>query len=263
MSVELIIPAIAGWLAGWLINYLADMLPFALRLNRPMCQNAACKTPFSWRDYLLFRNCRKCGRKRGLRTYAVQTLTVIAAIYLWLSPPQELGFDLGFGLLAYLLVVIIIDLEHRWILRPLSITGLLLGSWAGMVTHGWQSTLIGAAAGFGMMFLLYLLGKLFSRLRARRLDSEQENGEETLGSGDVTLAIILGLILGWPLIWFGLLLGTLIAGIISLFIIIGLLVTRNYKKRALTVFIPYGACFILGAVVLIYLPNWIVVLVPK
>ena len=121
--------------------------------------------------------------------------------------------------------------------------------------------LIGGAAGFAILGIFYLFGKLFVRLRLRR-HGTLADGEEALGSGDVTLAIILGLMLGWPLIWFGILLGVLLAGAVSLSIILILLITKRYGKNAFMVFIPLGPGFILVALLLVYFPYVIAALLP-
>ncbi len=254
------IPVLTGLALGWLINYLADVLPHTLRLGRPLCLNPECRAAFHWTDYLLLRRCPKCARGRSLRTYLLLILTAAISIYIWLSPPRQLGFSLGSVVLTYLLLVAVIDLEHRLILRPLSIAGLILAALVGIYVRGWQSTLLGGAAGFGIMYLFYLLGVLFTRWRAQRMLRARRLGkadsEEALGSGDVTLATILGLLLGWPLIWFGLLLGILFSGVIGLIIILALLLTRRYKTHAFNVFIPYGPFFILSTFLLIYFPMW-------
>jgi len=273
MDVWIFIPVFLGLLAGGLINYLADVLPHTLdnecsaRLGRPLCLNPDCKAAFRWTDYLLLRRWRsirchpKCRRGRSLRTYATLVLAAALSVFIWFSPPHTLGYALGLLVLTYLLLVAVIDLEHRLILRPLSIAGLMLAAAAGLYVRGWLSTLIGGAAGFAIMFALYLFGRLFARWRARRLG--KTDNEEALGSGDVTLATILGLLLGWPLIWYGLLLGILFSGIIGLVIILALLLTRRYKTQAFNVFIPYGPFFILSTFLLIYAPMWMSSLVQK
>jgi len=268
MELSLLIPIFLGLLAGGLINYLADVLPHTLHFSttngfaRPLCLNPDCKAAFRWTDTLLLRRCPKCGRGRSLRTYATLVLAEALSLFIWFSPPHTLGYALGLVVLTYLLLVTVIDLEHRLILRPLSLAGLILAALAGIYVRGWQSTLIGGMAGFGIMFVFYLFGRLFTRWRLRRLGKVNDN-EEALGSGDVTLATILGLLLGWPLIWFGLLLGILFSGAIGLIIILVLLLTRRYKTQALNVFIPYGPFFILSTFLLIYAPMWMSSLVQK
>jgi leader peptidase (prepilin peptidase)/N-methyltransferase len=257
MSVFVIIPLLVGLLAALAVNYLADVLPLTLRLSRPVCSNPDCRKPYIWRDYLLLRRCRHCSQARRARIYVVLLLCLGSSLSLWLSAPAKLGYWLSLIVLTYLYVVALIDLEQRLVLRPLSIAGLILTALTGYLQHGWLATLIGGLAGFSIMYLFYLFGKLFTRLRARRLGQDPKDAEEALGSGDVTLAAILGLFLGWPLIWYGLLLGVLFAGAISLLIVLVLLFARKYNQQALMVFIPFGPAFVLSTILLAYLPNWI------
>jgi leader peptidase (prepilin peptidase) / N-methyltransferase len=262
MTYLILFPFLMGIVAAFLINYLADVLPISLRLSRPICSNLDCQKPLTWTGYLLLRKCSYCGKSRAVRPFAVLLLCIISAIYLWFSHPAKLGFALSLIVLVYFYVVALIDLEHRLVLRPLSLAGLVLTVLTGLVLHGWLATLIGGLAGFAIMYLFYLFGKLFTRLRARRLAQDPKDAEEALGSGDVTLATILGLFMGWPLVWFGLLLGVLFAGLISLVVILALVIGRKYRQQALMVFIPFGPAFILSTILLVYLPDWIRLLQP-
>lgn len=262
MTVELIIPVLSGWLAGLLVNYLSDVLPKTRRLSQPLCPH--CSTPGHWADYWLLRDCPSCKYRRSGRTWIVQIFFVLFAVYIWINPPRNLGFWLGLFLLTYLAVVLVIDLEHRLILHPVSIIGTFLGLGSGIFLHGLKPTLIGGLAGFGIMFIFYLFGVLFTRFRARRMraSGQVSDNEEALGFGDVNLAGIMGLVLGWPLIWFGLLLGILAGGLVSLLIIIVMLISGRYKQKAMMVFIPYGPYFIMSTLFLLYIPNWISTKVP-
>jgi len=259
----MLVPLLCGLLAGVVVNYLADVLPSTLRLSWPVCANPDCQKPFTRTDYLLFRRCSHCSKPRSWRNYVVLLACLVSALGLWFSFPPRWGYALSLVVLIYLYTVALIDLEHRLILRPLSITGLILTTTSGTILHGWISTLIGGLAGFAIMYFFYLFGKLFNRLRARRLGLDPKGMEEALGSGDVTLAAILGLLLGWPLIWFGLLLGVLLGGLISLVIIgIMLFVQRKRKEQALMTFFPLGPAYIFSAIGLIYFPNWISSVLP-
>ncbi|HBG74512.1 MAG: hypothetical protein A2X25_10795 [Chloroflexi bacterium GWB2_49_20] len=260
MDFSLIFPVLLGLLAGYLINYLADVLPDDLKLTRPACKNPACQANLHWKDYLLFRRCPQCQKAPSPRVYLVILICVAFTLYIWMSPPAGLGFWYGYVIFVYLFLVALIDFETRLVLRPLSLIGLVLFLLAGLHVRSWQETLLGAAAGFGIMFFFYLVGILFSRIRNKRLGSAQD-GEEALGSGDVTLATLLGLLLGWPLIWFNLLMGILLAGVFSLLLILGLIITRKY--RSMMVFIAYGPFFILSALFLLYFPNWISAILPE
>jgi leader peptidase (prepilin peptidase)/N-methyltransferase len=262
MTFGFLTPLLAGWLSGWVVNYLADTLPITRRLSRPTCTQ--CGDEYPWGIYLFFGPCPKCGHRRGLRPWVVQFVMLAASLYTWLYP-RPMGYWLGIVLIDYFAVVFVIDLEHRLILHPTSLVGAALGLGIGTLVNGLAPTLIGGLAGFTIMLLLYLLGVLFSKFRARQLRSRgaQVDDEEALGAGDVILAGILGFILGWPLIWFGLLLGILLGGLIGVAMLLGLLLSRRYGQQALMVFMPYGPFFITSAFFILFLPNWIVSIVPR
>lgn len=263
MQPNVIIALFAGWVGGLFANYLADVLPHTRRFSQPNCPH--CSAQYSWTDYLLLRACLACGRKRSVRVWLVQIFVTAVSIYIWTSPPKALGYGLGMIVLLYFTMDFIIDAEHRLILHPTSIFGAALGLLAGSLRQGLSSTLIGGLVGFLVMFFFYILGVGFAKLRARKMRAQglDTDDEEALGAGDVILATILGFFLGWPLTWFGLVFGILLGGVISILLVLGLLVTRQYKEKAWMVFIPYGPYFILSAFMLIYLPTWIKAVVPK
>ena len=261
MNVILLIPVILGWLAGLFINYSADVLPSTRRFSQPTCSQ--CGTPFSWVDYLTLHACHSCGEKRSLRTWLVQILTVGSFVYLWLFPSKALGIPLGMIVLIYFGIIIVIDLEHRLILHPTSLFGAILGLIVGTYIHGridgfWLGlgkSLLGGVFGFGVMFVLYQLGTLVARIRARKMQAagQADDEEEALGGGDVYLAGVLGLMLGWPFIWDALLLGVLLGGMFSIVFLMTLLVRRRYSSEALMTFIPYGPYFIISALYKLFL----------
>ncbi len=262
MNFGLVVPLIVGWIGGWVVNYLADTLPSTRRLSSPACAN--CGKPYAIERYLALGPCENCGHRRGLRPWLVQIAMLAVSVYTWFRP-HAMGYALGMLLLTYFAVVIVIDLEHRLILHPTSIVGAVLAAGIGLLVNGIVPTVLGGLAGFGIMLALYYLGVLFSRWRARRLQAagQQADAEEALGAGDVILAGILGLLLGWPLIWFTLLLGILLGGIVGILLLIGMVVRGLYGKQALMVFMPYGPYFVLSAFFILFLPNWIRVVVPK
>lgn len=261
VDATLLIPILLGWVAGLFINYVSDVLPRTRRFTQPACLQ--CGAPFTWAGYLSRRACEKCGRKRSLRTWLVQILTVAAFVYFWLVPSKALGFPLGAVVLIYFGIITVIDLEHRLILHPTSLFGAALGLIVGTLLHsrsdgllvGLGKSLLGGLFGFGIMFLLYQFGALVARFRARKMQAagQAADDEEALGGGDVYLAGVLGLMLGWPFIWNALLLGILLGGMISFLFIVALLVRRRYSSEALMTFIPYGPYFVIGAFYMLFL----------
>jgi prepilin signal peptidase PulO-like enzyme (type II secretory pathway) len=255
----MMIPVLLGILTGYWINYLADVLPDCQRLGIPRCQNQACRAPYSWKDYLLIRRCLNCGQPRRMRAFLVFVLALSSSLYIWFSPPARLGYALGLLILTCLVLIAVVDIEHRLLLRPLSIIGVLLAALAGFALHGWQSTAIGAVLGFSVMLVFYLLGTRVTRWIAEKKGRKPGEAEEALGSGDVTLSAILGLFLGSPLIWLGLLMGGLLLGVTIIPLACILYFKRRSDPHAL-MYIPLGWPFILGAILLVYFSAWITVL---
>lgn len=261
MTISIIIPVFAGWLAGLIINYLSDVLPGTRSFSRPKCLQ--CEQEFSTLEYLLFRSCKN-GHYRSRRTWITQIVSVAASVYIWMVPPEKLGYLLGLVVTVYFGIVFVIDLEHRLILHPTSLFGAVLGFIVGYLAHGLMPTLMGGLSGLGIMLAFYFLGVLFARYRAKRMRTagEEPDDEEALGAGDVILVAILGLMVGWPLIWFGLLVGILLGGAVSLLIVLWLVISRQYGKNALMLFIPYGPYFIISAYLILFLPQWLALIVP-
>jgi leader peptidase (prepilin peptidase)/N-methyltransferase len=253
MDFRLVIPLILGWLSGWLVNYLADVLPTTHKVGRPVCP--ACQTTFGWTETLLFRNCTNCGKQRSLRTFIVQAVMTVVPVLIWIFPSQVLPFSLAFILLVYLVVVLVIDMEHRLILHAVSITGAVLGLGIGIflrsnqsITYGITSTLLGGAAGFGIMLVFYFVGELFVKRMSKKRGLP--SNEVALGFGDVSLSGILGLLLGWRAIIACLFFAILAGGLVSLVIILRMLIARKYK--AFTA-IPYAPFLILSAFYFLFL----------
>jgi prepilin signal peptidase PulO-like enzyme (type II secretory pathway) len=166
-------------------------------------------------------------------------------VLLWIFPRRALPFPLAFGLIIYLAIVMVIDLEHRLVLHPISLFGALLGLGIGIYLHGFLSTLIGGVVGFGIMFLFYYAGQWYVRWMAKRRGMSAD--EVALGFGDVNLSGIMGLLLGWPAIIEGLFFAILVGGVVSLGIILVTLALKRY--RAFTA-IPYAPFLILSAFLL-------------
>ena len=249
-----ILAIIPGWVSGMAVNYLADVLPLRRKLTRPFC--IQCDATQDWLNYLAWpRKCAKCSYPRSLRVWLVEVFYVVASVLMAIYPPHRIGYGLGMLVLAYFGVVVVIDLEYRLIMHPVSIFGAVLGLVVGILRVGWMSALIGGALGFGIMWLLYILGVLIIKLVNRRRG--QAVNDVALGFGDVNLSGVLGLMLGWQLILAGLVLAVLIGGVVSLVVIVVRLARRKYEAFMA---VPYGPFLVLGAVAFIYFSDQLAVL---
>ena len=250
-----ILAIIPGWLFGVVVNYLADVLPLRRRLTKPFC--IQCDTTQNWVNYLIWpRKCPTCGYPRSVRVWVVEVFFIAASMLISQFPPDKLGYWLGMILLAYFGVVVLIDLEYRLIMHPVSIFGGVLGLVVGYLSVGWWRTLLGGVVGFGVMGLVYLLGVLIMKIVQRRRG--QLADDVAFGFGDVNLSGVLGLMLGWPVILVGLVVTVFIAGFVSLIYILLKVITRKYEAFMA---LPYGPFLVLGAVILIYFRDLVLSLI--
>lgn len=230
-----------GWVAGGVINTISDELPARRRLGRPFC--VACGRTLPWERWMLPRVCPQCGRRPGLRTWLVHVYGLLVTI--WIGT-FHLPWAVALVWLLwaiYLAVVVVIDVEHRLILHPVSWAGVVLGGFSGTWLHGIRTTLLGGIGGFLILYIFYGLGEWFMRWMARRRGEAME--EVALGFGDVNLAGVLGLLLGWPGVISGIFLGILLSGGASLILLFSLIIRRSYRpfQQAL----PMGPFLVLGA----------------
>jgi leader peptidase (prepilin peptidase) / N-methyltransferase len=246
---NILIAMTAGCIAGWLVNYFSDVLPTQRRLSKPIC--TYCQAEFNWQDYLLMRPCRNCNHKRAWRTVIVLIAAIIVSVIISFNNPPKLGYWLSLLMLTYFGVVLVIDLEHRLILHPVSVVGAGIALVTGILNNGVVSTVVGGLVGLVIMLAFYLFGMLFARYRARKLGTD--DGEEALGFGDVILAGVLGLMLGWPQIYQALVIAILAGGLVSLAVILVLSAMRRFES--MNVFTAYGPYLILGATLLIFFPQ--------
>ena len=241
---------ILGWIGANLVNYLADVLPNERKITVPKCNR--CGEHLTWKFYILLDSCRHCGAKPYLRHKVVLILGLVFTGLLSQFPLESLGNYGAILWLVYFSVVIVIDLEHRLILHPVSITGAGLGLIFGSVNHGFLNTIMGGAAGFGLMLIFYFLGELFVWFLSKSRGEEIE--EIALGFGDVNLAGVIGLLLGWPGIIAGIILAILIGGVVSGgFLVLQVLRKKYQAYQAL----PYGPFLVLSAVVLLFISSLI------
>jgi len=229
-----------GWAVGIIVNNVCDVLPLKRRLEKPWCPY--CRKPYIYQIYFLLKPCIHCGAPRTRRAELVQVLLVGLSIVTGFFPPMFLGYWAGLVILAYFGVVFVMDLEYRVILHPVSLTGVVIGLAAGLLTgRPIGASLIGGAAGFGIMYLLYGLGVIF--LRMMRKDKHEDPDESALGFGDVNFSGVLGLFLGWPVITYGLLAAILMGGLVSGILILFRAANQSYKPLMA---IPYAPFLVLS-----------------
>lgn len=225
--------ALIGLLVGGLLNVLADDLPRRQGVSRPHCpQCGYVYGPGQWlalgRLLSGRRGCPQCGLPFRRRPLLVEVATMAAFALL------PLLFDTPFSLLLYayhvavLILVIVIDLEHRLILHvvtfPSTAVALIGSYFLDDGSNSLPSALLGMVTGFVIFYALYLLGqRLF--------------GPGALGFGDVTLSMTLGAMLGLHRIIFALVFAILLGGVVSLLLI----VSGRFSLRSRVAYGPFLA----------------------
>ncbi len=247
MITGIVIAIIVGLVAGLVVNYLADVLPETRKLSQPVCKN--CQKTIPWIDYILFKPCPACHKVKPVRNFLVAILMLVAAVLMWLLQPV-IGFWLGMLVVMYFGLVMVIDMEHRMVMHPVSIAGAVLGLAFGTWRHGLWMTLLGAATGFAIMLAIYYLGIAFVRYLSKKKSSIE--AQEAIGFGDVNLSGVLGLFLGFPGIFLGLMLAIVLGGVISLFILLVMVARKEYKAFSA---IPYAPFIALAGIILLLLAR--------
>jgi prepilin signal peptidase PulO-like enzyme (type II secretory pathway) len=240
-----------GFAAGMLVNFIVDWL----YLNRNAISNDCISAirDAGWFLYLVWPwTIPTCDGRKKIRVMVVNLVFACAAPWLWQLPSTKISFSWGYPLLMYFAIIVIMDLEHRIVLHEVSLFGAIFGAGLGIWRHGWFDTILGAIAGFGLMYVMYKLGEVYLRWESKRRGIEID--EVALGFGDVNIAGVLGLILGWPGVFTSLILGVLSGGIISfLYLVYRKLSGKHRDFEA----IPYAPFLIFGAIFLLYFRGFI------
>jgi len=221
---------IAGWLAGGAGNWAADVLPV-----RPAPAPAGGHGLILWHYLTLpwvpFRRgiCPHCGERRPIRAPLLELATIVAfGLAWWRLSASPVQMAVACLCAVFLLTVAVIDLEQRRVLNvmlaPAAVVALLASLLPGPPSL--LSAVVGGAAGFGLFFVIALIGR------------------GKLGAGDVKLAGVIGLMLGFPAAISALVIGILLGGAAAML----LLITRRAGRKSSLAYAPYLA---LGALVLL------------
>jgi leader peptidase (prepilin peptidase) / N-methyltransferase len=226
--------AVLGAVIGSFLNVVAYRLPRRKSLVSPGSQCPGCDTPIKLYDnvpvlgWLLLRGrCRKCHEPISPRYPVVEALTAALAVAVIVVGHSTRDLVLGLVLVAILVPVALIDLDHRII--PNKITGpaavLALAVGLALKPAGVPEQLIAGvgAAGFLLVFVLaYPRG---------------------MGMGDVKLAGVLGLFLGRE-VGVAILVAVIAGTVVGAAVMARLGVQRGRKTA-----VPFGPFLALGGVV--------------
>lgn len=187
-------------------------------------------------DYLLNKKCtQKYLDPSGVASYILSTVLFVTAFYFL---PLHL-FLTSILFFSALLIVIKTDFEQMLISEATTLFLVPFGfalSYAGYTWASWQMSLVGAAIGYA---LLWLVNKAFYLLK----------NQEGIGEGDMDLLAMVGSFTGLIGIWFVILFASVTASVVG---IVTMATTKNKN-----VILPFGPFIAIGAIVFVFFNSFI------
>jgi leader peptidase (prepilin peptidase) / N-methyltransferase len=232
---ESLIVFVFGLIIGSFCNVVIYRLPQGKSIVTPGSQCRSCgHSIHPWDNipllsYVLLRGrCRFCKEPISIRYPAVELATAILYVLLW----YEFGFGLPFvlyGLLtSALLVVALIDFDHKIIPNIVTLPGLAMGLglslWTLPITP--LDSLLGLLIGGTLFYLIALVSK------------------GGMGGGDIKLIAMIGAFLGWQGTLFTIFSGALLGSLVGVML---MLIGRKGRKDK----VPFGPFLSGGAILFI------------
>lgn len=224
--------ALVGACVGSFLNVCVYRWPEDQSVIRPPSRCGSCGAAIRWRDnvpilgWLLLRGrCRACGARVSIQYPLVELATAL----LWVMAVLRFGLSwqaLGTALFFTILLGIALSDARTYIIPDqFTLGGTVMGLALSFAPGGisWQRSLMGAAVGFGLLWLIAVVGEKAFRKPA-------------MGGGDIKMMMMVGAFLGpWGVlltIFLGALFGTLIFAPISM---------RTGKLVPFGIFLAIGA----------------------
>ena|SRR6266498_391250 len=213
-----------GLIIGSFCNVVIYRLPFSESIITPGSHCRLCSAPLRpWDNiplvsyFLLKGRCRVCKERISPRYPCVELASGALYVLLWYRFELSILFVVYALLTSCLLVVALIDFDHRIIPNAITLPGMLIGlglsPWALPITP--LASLIGLLAG-GLFFYVVAL--------------VSQGG---MGGGDIKLIAMIGAFLGWQGTCFTILMGALMGSVVGLGLI--LLGKKGRKDK-----VPFG-----------------------
>ena len=247
---------ILGLVIGSFLNVCIHRIPREMSIVSPPSSCPGCGAPIRPYDnipllsYLLLRGrCRSCGMAISVRYPLVELLNGL--LYLAVMHAFGIGWHLPFqfAFASAMIVITLIDLDFQIIPDVISLPGIALGlagaslflpdpfgpaggSFSASRLVGFWNSLIGAVAGFGLFYLIAVLGKAMAKTDA-------------MGGGDLKMMAMIGAFMGWKSVLLTTFVGSLAGSIIG----IVLMILRGRERKLK---IPFGPFLAAGALVSLF-----------
>jgi leader peptidase (prepilin peptidase)/N-methyltransferase len=188
--------------------------------------------------------CRACGEPISLQYPLIE----LATAFIWAFMVWRHGFGLhalgGAIFVTILLGIAITDLRAYIIPDEFSLGGLGLGVVFALLNgfHPLVTSLLGAAVGFGMLWLIAILGEWMFK-------------QEAMGGGDIKMMAMVGAFLGWQ----GTLLTVFLGALIGSLIFVPLSMVGHKRLVPFGIFLAIGAVatYLIGPGILAWYGNYL------
>ncbi|MCP5541450.1 MAG: prepilin peptidase [Akkermansiaceae bacterium] len=180
-TIELVFAFIFGSVVGSFLNVVIYRVPLGMSVNEPkrsFCPNCRTRIPV-WLNIplvtwlMLGGKCKWCKTRISVRYFIVELLTAVLFLAVWHTFVGKIGYGGAFFycvFMALLVAATFIDFDHFIIPDSITLGGLVAGLIAsvafpalhGEVSHwrGLWMAVVGAAAGYGLLWSVVNLGKL-------------------------------------------------------------------------------------------------------
>jgi leader peptidase (prepilin peptidase)/N-methyltransferase len=247
---EFALALVFGLVIGSFLNVVILRLPEGESVSVPRSRCPQCKKMIGWYDnipllsYLLLGGrCRHCKQGISARYPFVEALAAAVSVLLYMKLGLTIEWAIFLAFCAALIVLALIDLDHRILPDPITLNGIWIGILVSvflaepspLVARLFRSvgieganprvialtaSVLGAIVGGG---LLWAVAEAYLRLR----------GVEGMGFGDVKMMAMVGAFLGAPLALLTIMLGSLLGSVVGLLFIRFADKTREYE-------LPFG-----------------------
>lgn len=235
-AVLMLYALVIGLCVGSFLNVVIYRLPLGQSLVSPGSRCTKCGYQLRWYDNvpvlswaLLGGRCRQCRTAISIQYPVVEIVTgLLFVLVAWLTPVGPL-LVARLILVAILVALFGIDLEHQILPNSITLPGIVIGLMFSVIAPpGWKDALLGALLGAGVLY-----GIAAAYYAVRR--------EEGLGMGDVKMLAMIGAFLGWKAVLVTLVLSSFSGALIGMALIAA---QRGGMKLAL----PFGTFLAVGAV---------------
>ncbi len=234
---------IFGSFFGSFANVCVHRIPKRQSIVFPPSHCPFCKSKIAFYDniplvsyLILLSKCRHCGVFIPFTYFAVELITAVSCLLLYIKYGFSLSFFIYFAFILSLIVMSFIDLKHRIIPNSITFPGIAAGLILSYIlSHSdlnwpvtFKESLIGLAVGGGSLLLVGYAYTIFT-------------GREGIGLGDVKLLAMFGAFFGWKGAFFAIFIGSVLGLVSSLpyFLI---------KRSSLRNPIPFGPFLSLGLI---------------